>query len=522
MPELRISRQVRCLSTSAPRTADSKESKKRINKSPQALRTWLWDQLLHMWHGFRLLAINSRTAVQLKNKVFSGQKLTRREQHLLETTTRDLLRLLPLSVFVIVPGAELLLPVALVIFPDMMPSTFITSEQRRIRMITRNLDDGVMRRRLFEHMVARILVVDNLGEEAGRLQTFRSVLRGGVVAADDIRSLAHIFHEDGPLAFDRLPRYILRDLCQTMAIYGKVARLESILLPKAWNAVRLRFILSKELEHRERDDTLLAKLDLDTLTQRELERESERRRLRWFGPPEALKQQLKDWLLLSLDPDVPNHLLLFLRPCASEGDILLSHLSQEERDHILGLDKYNETPTYNNLRFHTDQAAKAAKAAKKAQEAKAKEKEAAKVRQSASDKESVSAVEEDGTRKEEASRIEGLEKPLMEEDLDSLKHHIEEVQEEELACKQEMAQMEQALRTWTDEELLALFDSVATSDGDAQEVSIEKALHERLCSDGWTSEQVHDMLARFDFDNSGHICREEFKGFLSRCRDAGA
>ena len=42
----------------------------------------------------------------------------------LRRTTSDLLRLIPFSVFVIVPFMEFLLPVALKLFPNMLPSTF--------------------------------------------------------------------------------------------------------------------------------------------------------------------------------------------------------------------------------------------------------------------------------------------------------------------------------------------------------------------------------------------------------------
>jgi hypothetical protein len=42
----------------------------------------------------------------------------------LKRTTTDLLRLIPFSVFVIIPGLELVLPVFLRFFPNMLPSTF--------------------------------------------------------------------------------------------------------------------------------------------------------------------------------------------------------------------------------------------------------------------------------------------------------------------------------------------------------------------------------------------------------------
>ena len=42
----------------------------------------------------------------------------------LRRTTQDILRLVPFAVFVIVPFMELLLPVVLKLFPNMLPSTF--------------------------------------------------------------------------------------------------------------------------------------------------------------------------------------------------------------------------------------------------------------------------------------------------------------------------------------------------------------------------------------------------------------
>lgn len=42
----------------------------------------------------------------------------------LQRTVQDLARLVPFSVFIIVPFAELLLPFALKLFPNMLPSTY--------------------------------------------------------------------------------------------------------------------------------------------------------------------------------------------------------------------------------------------------------------------------------------------------------------------------------------------------------------------------------------------------------------
>ena len=44
-------------------------------------------------------------------------------------TTADLFRLVPFSVFVIVPFMEFLLPVALKLFPGLLPSTFAEKDK---------------------------------------------------------------------------------------------------------------------------------------------------------------------------------------------------------------------------------------------------------------------------------------------------------------------------------------------------------------------------------------------------------
>lgn len=92
----------------------------------------IWDELVHYWHGFRLLYFDTKTAYRLTMKRFRGEDLTRREYRQLTRTVSDLFRLLPFSVFIIVPFMEFLLPVVVKLFPGMLPSTFETSKDRVI------------------------------------------------------------------------------------------------------------------------------------------------------------------------------------------------------------------------------------------------------------------------------------------------------------------------------------------------------------------------------------------------------
>ena len=112
-------------------------------KPPLATRVWktVKHEAQHYWHGTKLLVSEVRISAKLQWKILHGEPLTRRERRQvfvhpsiskcpslrlsqLKRTTQDIIRLVPFAVFVIVPFMELLLPVALKLFPNMLPSTF--------------------------------------------------------------------------------------------------------------------------------------------------------------------------------------------------------------------------------------------------------------------------------------------------------------------------------------------------------------------------------------------------------------
>jgi LETM1 and EF-hand domain-containing protein 1 len=65
-----------------------------------------------------------QTARSLVARTLSGSTLTRRERNQLLRTVSDLFRLVPFSMFILIPAMEFLLPFALRLFPNMLPSTF--------------------------------------------------------------------------------------------------------------------------------------------------------------------------------------------------------------------------------------------------------------------------------------------------------------------------------------------------------------------------------------------------------------
>ncbi|KAG8321008.1 letm1 and EF-hand domain-containing protein 1, mitochondrial [Homalodisca vitripennis] len=94
------------------------------------LRQRIMDEIYHYYHGFRLLFIDIRVSSVLVWKVLKGGTLSRREYNLLIRTVGDMFRLVPFSIFIIVPFMEFLLPVFIKLFPGMLPSTFQTATEK--------------------------------------------------------------------------------------------------------------------------------------------------------------------------------------------------------------------------------------------------------------------------------------------------------------------------------------------------------------------------------------------------------
>jgi len=111
-----------------------KESKSTDVAPPPEPKKSLWQRIkhevVHYWHGSKLLAKETRIASSLFWKsTVKGQQLTRREHKQLVRTTADVFRLVPFLIFVIIPFMEFALPIALRLFPNMLPSTFETKFQ---------------------------------------------------------------------------------------------------------------------------------------------------------------------------------------------------------------------------------------------------------------------------------------------------------------------------------------------------------------------------------------------------------
>lgn len=64
--------------------------------------------------------------IQTKNINYKYQKFNYEEKHKVKQVKIDVIKFIPFSFFIIIPGAEILLPPFLMVFPNSVPSQFMT------------------------------------------------------------------------------------------------------------------------------------------------------------------------------------------------------------------------------------------------------------------------------------------------------------------------------------------------------------------------------------------------------------
>ncbi|NXK48977.1 LETM1 protein, partial [Chauna torquata] len=261
------------------------------------------DELKHYYHGFRLLWIDTKIAARMLWRVLHGNTLSRRERRQFLRICADLFRLVPFLVFLVVPFMEFLLPVALKLFPNMLPSTFETKskkEERLKKQLRVKLELAKFLQDTIEEMALKNKAAK--GNVTKDFSTFFQKIRetGERPSNEEILRFSKLFEDE--LTLDNLTRPQLVALC-------KLLELQSI----GTNNF-LRFQLTMRLRSIKADDKLIAEEGVDSLTVKELQAACRARGMRALGvTEERLKEQLKQWLDLHLNQEIPTSLLILSR-----------------------------------------------------------------------------------------------------------------------------------------------------------------------------------------------------------------
>ncbi|KAK9130388.1 hypothetical protein Sjap_010875 [Stephania japonica] len=267
----------------------------------------------HYWLGMKLLWVDVRISSRLLLKLAGGKSLSRRERQQLTRTTADIFRLVPVAVFIIVPFMEFLLPVFLKLFPNMLPSTF----QDKMK------EEEALKRRLNARIEYAKFLQDTVKEMAKEVQNSRTgeikktaedlddflnkVRTGAGVSNDEILSFAKLFNDE--LTLDNISRPRLVNMCKYMGIspYGTDAY--------------LRFMLRKRLQWIKDDDKMIQAEGMDSLSEAELRQACRERGILGSLSVDEMRQQLRDWLDLSLNHALPSSLLILSRAFTVSGKL---------------------------------------------------------------------------------------------------------------------------------------------------------------------------------------------------------
>ncbi|KAM8938656.1 mitochondrial proton/calcium exchanger protein isoform 2-T2 [Pelodytes ibericus] len=279
------------------------------------------DEVKHYYHGFRLLWIDTKIAARMLWHILNGHVLSRRERRQFLRICADLFRLVPFLVFIIVPFMEFLLPVVLKLFPNMLPSTFETVSKKEERL-KKELRVKLELAKFLQDTIEEIALKNKAakGDVTTEFSTFFQKIRnsGERPSNEEIVRFSKLFEDE--LTLDNLTRPQLVALC-------KLLELQSI----GTNNF-LRFQLTMKLRSIKADDKLIADEGVDTLNVKELQAACRARGMRALGvTEERLRDQLKQWLELHLNQEIPTSLLLlsralFLPDTLSPADQLKSTL----------------------------------------------------------------------------------------------------------------------------------------------------------------------------------------------------
>ena len=273
-------------------------------------------EFAHYWSGAKLLWVEVKIASRLGFKLMGGQTLTRRERRQLTRTTADVFRLVPFAVFVLVPFMEIFLPVALKIFPNMLPSTF-RDELKHEEELKRKLKAKIEVAKFLQDTVkvmAKGLKYSSSGvkrEKADALYEFMNAVRSGkTVTNEQIVRFAKLFNDDFTL--DNINRTQLVNMCKFVGIspYG--------------TDTFLRYQLRNKLREIKQDDRLIQLEGVEGLSDEELKSAARTRGMRWEEDRKELERQLKDWLELSLSNNLPSSLLILSRA------FIITHAKEED------------------------------------------------------------------------------------------------------------------------------------------------------------------------------------------------
>lgn len=270
--------------------------------SLKKLNRTIKEEAQHYWHGTKLLGSELKISLRLVAKMLAGGDLTRREQRQLNRTTSDMARLVPFVIIVAIPFMELLFPVLLKLFPNMLPSTFeskLQEEEKKKKLLEMRMK---MAKYLEETSKDVNIKGTSVAQAAKQFTKFFDKARLGDLSLppNEVLEISRKFPDELTLSNLSRPQLVSMARYMNLVTFGT----DSF----------LRHQIERRLKYLEEDDKLIVKEGVDNLSLPELQQICISRGIRTYGSsPYKMRKELDLWLNLHLKQNVPSSLLILSR-----------------------------------------------------------------------------------------------------------------------------------------------------------------------------------------------------------------
>jgi len=275
--------------------------------------------LKHMAQSFKLFALNCAMAYRITRRIFKGEEVSVIDRNRLKRAIADIFLMVPFSVFVIIPGAEIFIPFYIKRFPSAMPSTFETADQKNDRQIK------AARARIelatFMHETLDEMVRKQKATTSAKMLDFIKFVKevrqnGRWITNEDFKKYAPLFQDE--LTIDKMDRPTLLALCKIFKT-NPVRQVTYTLHGEFTQSTQLiRQVLKRRIHELKGEDQawieLIKRNGIKNVPDEDLQELSRDRGMRAIGlTRERLEKQYQDWIELSTDPNISDSMLAYTR-----------------------------------------------------------------------------------------------------------------------------------------------------------------------------------------------------------------
>lgn len=275
----------------------------------------------HLGSSLKLFWLNSKIGVKIAMRIMKGEQVSAIERNRMKRALADIFLMFPFSIFVIIPGAELLIPVYLKIFPGAMPSSFESlsqKEKRTIKQTQARLDLASFLHETLNEVQKKQKATANASMT--EFVKFTKQVRNGNkwITNNDIRKFAPLFQEH--LTIEAMDRPTLDALCKIFKANPVKHRVSGAHGEFTQSTQLIRLVLNKRLHELKYQDLewmqiiRSSKTGIKQIPDVDLQDLNRDRGMRAAGlTRERLEQQYLDWLELANDPVISDSLLAYTR-----------------------------------------------------------------------------------------------------------------------------------------------------------------------------------------------------------------